>query len=97
MCSLPFQLRYLLGYDRELCASVLNAFVKELSRSYRRRAKQAHAPLASARPKRAAGPSLGQGPFQVAFHMPEPPAVGKILVGSVHFHWPLMNLFWILS
>ncbi|HEX7480721.1 MAG TPA: transposase, partial [Polyangiales bacterium] len=42
VCSLPFQLRYLLGYDRELCAAVLNAFVKELSRSYRRRAKEVH-------------------------------------------------------
>jgi hypothetical protein len=42
VCSLPFQLRYLLGYDRELCAAVLNAFVKKLSRSYRRRAKQVH-------------------------------------------------------
>ncbi|HEX7480616.1 MAG TPA: transposase zinc-binding domain-containing protein [Polyangiales bacterium] len=42
VCSLPFQLRHLLGYDRELCAAVLNAFVKELSRSYRRRAKQVH-------------------------------------------------------
>ena len=43
VCSLPFQLRCLLGYDRALCADVLNAFVKELSRSYRRRAKEAHA------------------------------------------------------
>jgi hypothetical protein len=42
VCSLPFQLRYLLGYDRELCAAVLSAFVRELSRSYRRRAKQVH-------------------------------------------------------
>ncbi|HEX7479470.1 MAG TPA: hypothetical protein VF331_16825, partial [Polyangiales bacterium] len=42
VCSLPFQLRHLLGYDRELCAAVLNAFVRELSRSYRRRAKQVH-------------------------------------------------------
>jgi hypothetical protein len=33
---------YLLGYDRELCAAVLDAFVKELSRRYRRRAKQVH-------------------------------------------------------
>jgi hypothetical protein len=30
VCSLPFQLRHLLGYDRELCAAVLDAFVKEL-------------------------------------------------------------------
>ncbi|HEX7478524.1 MAG TPA: transposase zinc-binding domain-containing protein [Polyangiales bacterium] len=30
VCSLPFQLRHLLGYDRELCAKVLNAFVKDL-------------------------------------------------------------------
>ncbi len=42
VCSLPFQLRHLLGYDRALCADVVSAFVKELSRSYRRRAKEVH-------------------------------------------------------
>jgi hypothetical protein len=31
VCSLPWRLRVLLGYDRELCADVLEAFVVELS------------------------------------------------------------------
>jgi hypothetical protein len=39
VCSLPWRLRVLLGYDRRLCADVLEAFVVELSRSYKRRAK----------------------------------------------------------
>jgi len=42
VCSLPWQLRYLLGYDRKLCAAVLSAFATELSRSYRHRAKREH-------------------------------------------------------
>jgi hypothetical protein len=42
VCSLPWQLRYVLGYDRTLCAAVLGAFVTELSRSYKRRAKREH-------------------------------------------------------
>lgn len=42
VCSLPWQLRYVLGYDRQLCAAVLNAFVAELSHSYRHRAKREH-------------------------------------------------------
>jgi hypothetical protein len=40
ICSLPWGLRALCGYDRELCAKVVNAFVQELSRSLKRRAKQ---------------------------------------------------------
>jgi len=40
VCSLPWRLRVLLGYDRRLCAEVLEAFVLELSRSLKRRAKQ---------------------------------------------------------
>jgi hypothetical protein len=43
VCSLPWQLRYVLGYDRVLCAAVLRAFAVELSASYRRRAKHEHA------------------------------------------------------
>ena len=39
VCSLPFRLRVLCGYDRTLCAAVLGAFVGELMRSMRRRAK----------------------------------------------------------
>jgi hypothetical protein len=39
--SLPWRLRVLLGYDRRLCADVLEAFVVELSRAPRRRAKKA--------------------------------------------------------
>lgn len=30
VCSLPWSLRVLLGYDRELCAEVAGAFVQEL-------------------------------------------------------------------
>jgi hypothetical protein len=41
VCSLPFGLRYLCGYDRELCAEVLGAFVGELRRSLAWRAKRA--------------------------------------------------------
>ena len=40
VCSLPFRLRYLCGYDRELCAYVLGAFVGELRRSLAWRAKR---------------------------------------------------------
>ena len=40
VCSLPWQLRYLLGYDRVLCAAVLQAFVTELMGSYKKRAKR---------------------------------------------------------
>ena len=40
VCTLPWQLRYRVGYDRLLCAGVFDAFVKELLRSYRRRAKR---------------------------------------------------------
>jgi hypothetical protein len=39
ICSLPWGLRALLGYDRELCAEVVSAFVLELSRSLKRRGK----------------------------------------------------------
>ena len=41
VCSLPWRLRVLLGYDKRLCAEVLEAFVVELGRSYKRRAKDA--------------------------------------------------------
>jgi hypothetical protein len=40
ICSLPWGLRALLGYERELCAAVLNALVAELSRSLKWRAKK---------------------------------------------------------
>jgi len=39
VCSLPWGLRALLGYDRELCAEVVSAFVGELCRSLARSAK----------------------------------------------------------
>jgi hypothetical protein len=42
ICSLPWGLRALVGYDRELCAQVLSAFVAELSRSLKWRAKKEH-------------------------------------------------------
>jgi hypothetical protein len=41
VCSLPWRLRYLMAYDRELCADVLEAFIGALRRSLRRRAKRA--------------------------------------------------------
>ncbi|MBM4223907.1 MAG: transposase [Gammaproteobacteria bacterium] len=40
VCSLPWRLRYLCGYDRKLCADVIGAFVNEVMRSLRRRAKR---------------------------------------------------------
>jgi len=40
ICSLPWGLRALLGYDRTLCSEVVSAFVGELTRSLRRRAKR---------------------------------------------------------
>jgi hypothetical protein len=40
VCSLPYQLRYLLGYDRKLCAAVVHAIELEVMASYKRRAKQ---------------------------------------------------------
>ncbi len=39
VCSLPFDLRTLLGYDRKLCADIINAFVAEVMRFYRFQAK----------------------------------------------------------
>ena len=41
ICSLPWGLRALLGYDRKLCAEIVSAFVEELRRSLRFRAKHA--------------------------------------------------------
>jgi hypothetical protein len=41
ICSFPWGLRALLGYDRVLCAEVVSAFVGELTRSLRKRAKRA--------------------------------------------------------
>ena len=40
VCTLPWELRVRAGYDRELCAMVLDTFVRELQRSYRWRAKR---------------------------------------------------------
>lgn len=40
VCSFPWGLRVLLGYDRNLCADVLGAFAEEVSRSLRWRAKR---------------------------------------------------------
>lgn len=40
VCSLPWRLRYLCGYDRKLCAEVIGAFVSQVMRSLRRRAKR---------------------------------------------------------
>jgi hypothetical protein len=40
VCSLPFQLRYLVGYHADLCGAIIDAFAKEPIRSYQRRAKR---------------------------------------------------------
>ena len=40
VCSLPFQLRALCGYNKQLCALVIRAFTRELSRSLKHRAKR---------------------------------------------------------
>jgi hypothetical protein len=37
--SQPWRLPYAMGYDRKLCADVLDAFITSLCRSLRRRAK----------------------------------------------------------
>ena len=41
VCSLPWQLRYAMGYDPKLCSAALDAFMGPLRRWLRRRAKQA--------------------------------------------------------
>jgi hypothetical protein len=40
VCSLPWQLRYAMGYDAKLCSAVFAAFMGALRRSLRRRAKR---------------------------------------------------------
>lgn len=40
VCSLPWELRLRVGYDGALCTQVLRAFLEEMARSYRRRAKR---------------------------------------------------------
>ena len=40
VCTLPWELRVRVGYDRDLCAMVVDTFVREVMRSYRWRAKR---------------------------------------------------------
>jgi hypothetical protein len=40
VCTFPWGVRAVLGYDRELCRAAASAFAKELSRSLKRRAKR---------------------------------------------------------
>ena len=40
VCSLPWRLRVLCGYDSALCAEVMKAFEQQVSRSLRHRAKE---------------------------------------------------------
>ena len=40
VCTLPWELRVRVGYDRDLCAMVVTTFIRELQRSYRWRAKR---------------------------------------------------------
>jgi hypothetical protein len=46
VCTFHWGVRAVLGYDKRLCARTVSAFVAELSRSLRRRAKK-HLGLAS--------------------------------------------------
>jgi hypothetical protein len=39
VCSMPFSLRYLMGYDKKLCADILSVYTSELMHSYKLRAK----------------------------------------------------------
>jgi hypothetical protein len=39
VCSMPFSLRYLMGYDKKLCADILSVYASELMHSYKLRAK----------------------------------------------------------
>jgi hypothetical protein len=41
VCSLPWELRMAVGYDGALCSALMGAFVEEVQRSYRWRAKRA--------------------------------------------------------
>jgi len=41
VCSMPFSIRYLIGYDKKLCADILSAFASELMHFYKMRGKQA--------------------------------------------------------
>jgi hypothetical protein len=39
VCSMPHSLRYLMGYDKKLCADILSVYASELMHSYKLRAK----------------------------------------------------------
>jgi len=53
VCSLPWQLRYVLGYDRQLCAAVLGAFVlDQTSKANETRLSMVRAPAACVRSRR---------------------------------------------
>jgi hypothetical protein len=41
VCSMPWSIRAVLGYDRKLCADVVSAFISEVSRSLKHRARRA--------------------------------------------------------
>ena len=38
--SVPIQIRYLIAYDARLCSEILNAFIREVFRWYRRYGKE---------------------------------------------------------
>ena len=40
ICTLPWELRYLAGYDKQLCGELVGAFVQSVLDSLRRRAKR---------------------------------------------------------
>jgi hypothetical protein len=61
VCSFPWGVRAVLGYDKELCRAATHAFAKEVSRSLKLRAKQElglHS-RSSGRRARSAGQGLG--------------------------------------
>jgi hypothetical protein len=40
VCTMPFSLRYLMGYDKKLCADILSGYAAQLMRWYKQRGKQ---------------------------------------------------------
>ncbi|PRQ07941.1 hypothetical protein ENSA7_23800 [Enhygromyxa salina] len=70
VCSLPWRLRYAMGYDRKLCADVLDAFIVSLRRSLRRRAKaQLLRRAAADRPRAARAHRRSSLPLQLSARM----------------------------
>jgi hypothetical protein len=71
ICSLSWGLRALLGYDRELCAKVVRAFVGELCRSLAHRAKRelGHSSIADAHPGAVCAVQRTDGALRLNVHL----------------------------